>query len=234
MVIALALLFVTALASGVLFFTLSHSQTALKYIAVFGGAFLLAVCFVEMLPEIFGTMKGVAAQKNTILYSAFILTGFLLQLLLELISKGAEHGHLHTNSNLMPLMIFLGVSLHAFLEGFALISNGEINKDLLIGVILHNIPVSVVIVSSFTDSGASKKKALLMLSIFAIMGVLGSLLNYRLQITQYEPFILSFVVGILLHVSVSTLFDNRESHNYNLLRFLIVVSAFALVFLLPV
>ncbi|MDR0789507.1 MAG: ZIP family metal transporter [Bacteroidales bacterium] len=232
----MCLLFVATIVSGSLFFAF-NALKFLKYISVFGGAFLLAVCFVDMLPDVF------AQNDNVLLCSAFILIGFLLQLLLELISKGAEHGHLHTDnskdnphshSHLTPIMMLVGVSIHAFFEGFALIGENGINTSLLTGVILHNIPVSVVIVGSFVQSNSSKTRAFCMLSIFAIMGVAGALIgHYSLFVMRYAHIVLSFVVGILLHVSVSTLFDNERSHQYNFIRFLIVIAAFGLVLALP-
>ncbi|MDR1847552.1 MAG: ZIP family metal transporter [Bacteroidales bacterium] len=229
----LAILFLSAIISGGLFFVFNAGGKTLKYISIFGGAFLLAVCLVDMLPRIF-TQNG-----NPTLCAAFILGGFLVQLLLELVSHGAEHGHIHneTSHNLsfiIPLTILIGISIHAFFEGFALIEGDNINTSLFTGVILHNIPVSIVIVSSFIQNGSSKTKSFFMLSIFAVMGVVGAMMgHYSDLIMRYSAFVQAFVVGILLHVAVSTLFDSEESHHYNLVRFLIVVAAFALVLLLP-
>jgi hypothetical protein len=45
-------------------------------------------------------------------------------------------------------------------------------------------------------------------------------------------YVIGFVVGILLHVSISTLFDSKESHKYNFLRFVVVIIAFLLAVLL--
>ncbi|MDR1725384.1 MAG: ZIP family metal transporter [Bacteroidales bacterium] len=229
MIVALAFLFVTTLLSGVFYFVFEKfGNNILKYISIFGGAFLMAICFVDMLPHIFSN------TNYKMLCSAFILIGFLVQLLLELVSHGAEHGHLHNHTNnIMPVMVLIGVSLHAFFEGFALMSNGVVNTGLLIGIILHNVPVAVVIISSFIQSGKGKGESFVMLAIFAIMGVIGAIFNYEFAVSDYEPFVLSFVVGILLHVSVSTLFDSEKSHRYNLVRFLIVIAAFGIVFLLP-
>ena len=113
----------------------------MSYIGVFGGAFLLAVCFVHLLPEALtlqGETHSCAHHSHYHSHSHaflsvgfFVLIGFILQLVLELLSNGAEHGHLHDekhhsdkNSILPALMMLLGVSIHAFLEGFALVVNG--------------------------------------------------------------------------------------------------------------
>jgi zinc transporter ZupT len=233
---AYLLLFITTIAFGGLAFVFNKKEKVLKYISVFGGAFLFAVCFVNLLPNVFED-----PQISSLLLSVFILMGFLLQLFLELISKGAEHGHLHkhahshhNNAFLTALMVLIGVSIHAFFEGFALIGKQGVNMSLLLGVIIHNIPVAIIVVSGFIQSNCSKRKSLFMLSIFAIMGVLGSLLSqYIIALKEYQNIVIAFVVGILLHVSLSTLFDSEESHRYNFLRFLIVIIAFVIVCLLP-
>lgn len=245
-VISYFILFASCLLSGSLVFVLKKQDKLLSYIGVFGGAFLLAVCFVHLLPEAL-TLQGEThvcsehshehSHSHSILsVGLFVLIGFVLQLVLELLSNGAEHGHLHdeghdcSKSSFLPaLMILLGVSIHAFLEGFALVVNQEVNYSLLIGVVLHNIPIAMLVVNAFMLAGSSKIKAFGFLSVFAVMGVLGSVLSIYLDFLQdYMGYVIGFVVGILLHVSISTLFDSKESHKYNFVRFIVVITAFLL------
>lgn len=257
-VFAYVLLFLSSVLSGCLLFSFDGKSKILKYISVFGGAFLMAVCFVHLLPEAFEAAETACHTEvlpcehslahnhahehhNHFPMGGFVLLGFILQLLLELLSKGAEHGHVHNadetsvhGNYISALMILCGVSIHAFLEGFALISDGVVNYSLLAGVIIHNIPISMVIVSSFLKAGCSKVVSICYLSVFALMGVLGSVSGTSLSfVQQHGGEIMCFVVGILLHVSVSTLFDSGESHKYNFVRFAIVLSAFALACVLP-
>ena len=78
----------------------------------FSGAFLLGITLFELLPEVFNGQN----QKQT---GVFIALGILLQIVLESFSKGAEHGHRHGSpkGNRFPLMLFISLGLHAFLEG---------------------------------------------------------------------------------------------------------------------
>lgn len=249
-----SVLFLASLVSGLLVFVFEKRPKVLDFISVFGGAFLMAVCFVHLLPEAFTLSSDSVCSHShshehihehnhgfSFPLGAFVLLGFLLQLILELISKGAEHGHLHNEDRtvnhtayLSSLMILLGVSIHAFLEGFALVTNGKMNYSLLIGVVLHNIPISMVVMGSFLKAGCSKFVSLFHLAVFAIMGIVGSLVGLHFDfVTHYTPQIMCFVVGILLHVSISTLFDSKESHQYNFVRFVIVLTAFVVACLLP-
>lgn len=259
------LLVVASLLSGCFLFALEKKPKMLKYISIFGGAFLLAVCFVHLLPEAFSESAehcGHSLQKmlqetehfgsshvqacnhehsTGFPLGGFILMGFVLQLLLELLSKGAEHGHLHKDGHsahrsyyVAALMVLSGVSIHAFLEGFALVTDGRMNYSLVLGVVLHNIPISMIVMSGFLKAGCSKAVSLAHLFVFAIMGVAGSLLSGQIAALQeHSAQIMCLVVGILLHVSLSTLFDSTESHSYNFVRFAIVITAFAIACLLP-
>lgn len=248
--ISYLILFLTCLLSGGFVFVLKKHEKILSYIGIFGGAFLLAVCFVHLLPEAFSLQGEIHSCANHshhhehshsfLSVGLFVLIGFILQLVLELLSNGAEHGHLHEENNhshktsLLPaLMILLGVSIHAFLEGFALVVNGAVNYSLLIGVVLHNIPIAMLVVNAFMLAGVSKIKSFGYLSVFAIMGVLGSMLSVYFEfLHDYMGYVIGFVVGILLHVSISTLFDSKESHKYNFVRFVVVIIAFALAIVL--
>lgn len=249
-IVSYLVLFFACILSGCFVFVLKKHEKILSYIGVFGGAFLLAVCFVHLLPEAIGLQGEIHScahhshehnhSHSFLSVGLFVLIGFILQLVLELLSNGAEHGHLHDENHccekkslVSALMILLGVSIHAFLEGFALVVNGQINHSLLIGVVLHNIPISMLVVNAFMLAGVSKIKSFGYLSVFAIMGVLGSVLSIYFDfLHHYMGYVIGFVVGILLHVSISTLFDSKESHKYNFVRFVVVIIAFALAIVL--
>jgi zinc transporter ZupT len=241
-IIAYSSLFFASILSGLSVFLFNkNNQKALKLITVFGGAFLFAVCFVDLIPAMFEVHNhnGCEHKHHSIIpIGAFILIGFLIQLLLEQLSHGAEHGHIHygeeKKSIISSIMLLIGVSIHAFLEGFPIVAQGTPNISMITGIIIHNIPLSIVLVGAFLQSGLSKTKSILLLAIFASMAIFGSLLNNNLDILHpYQNMILGIVVGILLHVATTTLFDSEESHKYNLTRFLIVILAFVIVILLP-
>ena len=62
-------------------------SSSFKLLLAFSGAYLLSVTVLELLPDVYsheGKSIGV-----------FILLGLLLQIVLEFLSKGVEHGHIH-------------------------------------------------------------------------------------------------------------------------------------------
>src|SRR5690606_5030407 len=77
----------------------------------FSGGFLLSITVFELLPEVFAT-----PSKSV---GVYIMIGVLLQIFLEFLSKGAEHGHIHFHEEdkAFPWMLFISLCIHAFIEG---------------------------------------------------------------------------------------------------------------------
>ncbi len=226
--------------------------SVLELTTVFGGAFLFATCFLQLVPHLFlphihegeavpihDTDGFIALLKPGI----WVLVGFLIQLLLETLTKGIEHGHNHASccehghtNHVHPVSgLIIGLSLHSFLEGMPLtFGHDEIHWGLLYGIFLHNIPISLVLITLFINNQYSTSKSMGLLSIFAIMTPLGSLVNRYLlvNIEHIEQPIMGVVIGILLHVSVSILFDH-DNNKYTKWKFLLIILSFVLAYMIP-
>ena len=239
MIIVYLVLFITVLFSGSLIFLLkTENQKHLKLLLAFSGAFLIGISFMKLVPEVF--------SSNVRFAGLFVMFGFLIQLLLELITEGVEHGHSHIheeNEKVSPFILLTGLCIHAFLEGTP-ISEGvdiRIRHSLVLGIVIHNIPISITLMSLLLHYGCSRTKAFLYLSLFAVMSPLGSLLSRAIpfgSIAAMNTFItytMAVVIGIFLHVSTSILFETGDHHKYNVQKFITVclgiVVAFALCFL---
>ncbi|MFZ4401681.1 MAG: ZIP family metal transporter [Bacteroidales bacterium] len=239
-------LFITVIASGsTLFLFKTENPKVLKLLLAFSGAFLLAISFLNLVPEIF--------TKGNANIGAFILIGFVLQLLLELLTKGIEHGHGHAHEcieqhnhqehfpKVAPIGLMIGICIHAFLEGMPIVTsfNEQVQHSLTVGIIIHNIPISIVLMSIFLQRGLTKKRALLYLAFFALMTPAGSmtsnLINSEMtgNLSNYFDMILGVVVGIFLHVSTSILFETSENHQYNIQKFVTVLLGIGIAFLIP-
>ncbi len=211
--------------------------------SVFGGAFLLAICFLDLAPHIYeGHSHNVenGGESHMISMGVFVLIGFLIQQLLDLLSKGLEHGHLHTSNFSWNTVFSLltGLCIHAFLEGMPIITgDNEMQTGLVWGIIIHNIPITFVLTSVFIGTGYSFKKSMLLLLVFAIMTPLGSIVNRTFlagEIPWIEDIITALVVGILLHVSISILFSHENEEKLKLAKFITIVAAFVVAYLIPV
>tara|TARA_Y100000768_G_C23956781_1_gene673244 strand:- start:957 stop:1691 length:735 start_codon:yes stop_codon:yes gene_type:complete len=210
----------------------------LKLMLGFSGGYLIALTFLHLIPE--------AYTGNFEHAGYFILLGFVFQLILEFFSKGVEHGHVHLNGkHKFPLALFLSLCIHSFLEGMPVIEHHHsdlghqhiASNSLIFGILLHKIPVTLVLVSTFINGGVSKTKTFIYLVFFALTMPLGSLSSYffshELESIQVDVHnvSLSIVIGILLHISTTILFESSEEHQFNLKKFLSILAGIGVYFL---
>ena len=178
------------------------SSSTFKLLLSFSGAYLLSVTVFELLPEVYehsGKEIGV-----------FILLGLLFQIILEFISKGLEHGHMHHNPNTQqfPLMLLVSLGIHSLLEGFPL----NESSHLLYGVAIHKIPVAAILSIFLFNSKIGNIKAFLFLLLFALMTPLGSWLKLQFEFIQtYAAYLNAIVIGVFLHISTTI----SKNHKFN-------------------
>ena len=229
-------LFITVIVCGGAVLFLKIRTQTLKLILSFSGAYLLAITVLHLLPEIY-SLPSPAGEGLVGEVGLFILAGFLLQIFIEFFSEGIEHGHIHLHEHeekIFPLTIMIALSVHSFIEGMPL--SGEITetkKSLATGIILHNIPISIALMSMLLQSGQKKANAILWLVLFALMTPAGALTGNFLEssfgfVTHYSNFLMAIVVGIFLHVSTTILFENSEQHRFNILKLVTILAGMGL------
>lgn len=220
------LLFLSVLASGMSVLFINISNKSLKLFLSFSGSFLFAISVLHLIPELY-----VSGTSNIGIY---ILIGFFAQILLEFFSEGIEHGHIHIHhehgKNAFPFAMMLGLSIHSFLEGMPLADlTTTAHRSLLTGIILHNIPIAIALMTMLLQSHVSKQKAIFWLLIFAFITPLGAFTSYAIgsnvigNFSAYFDRIMAVVVGIFLHISTTILFESSENHRFNLLKFLVIL-----------
>jgi zinc transporter ZupT len=203
-----------------------HRKNFIKLMLAFSGGFLLAIAFIHFIPELYAD-----GSENI---GLFILIGFLVQLILEFFSGGIEHGHIHVSKNQkMPIALLISLSIHSFIEGVPL-GAGEIahqshdhgENGLLLGIIFHQFPVAIALMTLFLKSSMEKMKAWLLLLLFSIMtpaGVLFGHLNFSGGSAIDFSMIMAIVVGMFLHISTTIIFETSENHKFNLIKLSAIV-----------
>lgn len=203
---------------------LSPKTKLLRLFLSFSGAYLLSITVLHLLPAVFET------QKKHI--GLFILFGIVLQTILEFFSKGAEHGHIHSHdfAKKIPWLIFISLSLHAFLEGIPLGLSS--NQELLWAIVIHKIPITIVLVVFLQKSSLPKSLIYMFILFFALMSPLGSLLGNKIYfLTEYETQINAIIIGIFLHISTAILFESSENHQFNSKKFIAIILGFLVAFI---
>ncbi|MEL6152939.1 MAG: ZIP zinc transporter [Bacteroidota bacterium] len=175
------LLFLAAFLGGTVVLAIRRpSQATFQGLLVFSGGYLFAITVLHLLPDLF------ALHPHSSMVGLYLLVGFFLQLLLELLSKGVEHGHLYddlpasTHHQLTPWSLLLSLCIHAFLDGVILNSphacashahgHGHAHGagSLLLGILLHKLPVAFALASVLSQVLRKQRTVLVCLLLFAL------------------------------------------------------------------
>ncbi|WP_420601081.1 ZIP family metal transporter [Flagellimonas sp.] len=156
--------------------TKPKNKKNIKLLLAFSGAFLLALTFFELLPEVYEHQ-----EPKTI--AIFILAGILLQIFLEFFSKGAEHGHVHLDleKTKFPVLLFISLSLHALIEGVPM----QDGNSILYGILIHKIPVAVILSIFLINSKLKKSSVVLFIAAFSLMTPIGGYLAQSAWMADY-------------------------------------------------
>lgn len=199
----------------------------------FSGAYLLGIAAMELMPGVF--------QQPGHHTGAWLLGGFFVQLLLESLSQGVEHGHVHTQrqkSYRYAIGVMVGLGLHALLEGIPLgAAEGLVGQDhahhphpenvhLLFGIVLHKIPAAFALGLLLRYSGYTKTFTWGCLGLFAMLSPIGAWLGEIISIDPvWQNRVLSLVVGSFLHISTTILFeaDGERDHGISPKKLSIII-----------
>ena len=235
-------LLLSVVVGGVVVSTLNatNKNQYIKLALAFSGGFLLAVIFQHLLPELYGAHHGHAHDPHQVLpvfeVGIYILLGFLVQLVLEYFSGGIEHGHVHVHKGqAMPWTLFISLSVHSVIEGIPLGNMLQVglehqtvpyNASFFWGIVFHQIPVAIALMTLLMATKLSRRKAWLILLAFGLMTPIGVFLGLGITTEQLGlnvNVILAIVVGMFLHISTTIIFETTENHKFNLLKLLSIL-----------
>lgn len=197
----------------------------LQLLLTFSGAFSFAVAIFDLLPALY---SGDGDHHDM---GIWIMSGFLLQLLLELLSKGVEHGHKHIDGlpkGKAPFAVLLGLYLHAFLEAMPIgaYQNSQTAASLTRAIALHSLPITIVFYSLTKSLNLSKIFGFLLILGFAVMGPLGiALAGNVAELRSAERELTALTMGVFLHISTTILFESAKGHAFNVMKFGSIVLA---------
>ncbi|CAI8160990.1 MAG: Uncharacterised protein [Cryomorphaceae bacterium] len=224
-------LFIAVLVGGGASYIVNTKSALFKLTLAFSGAFLFGTLMTHLLPEVFQNSSG----------GLWVLLGFGVQLLLDFISKGLEHGHLHTHENRIPVLPLVGLFIHAFIEGMPLGLDNIMHdhahdhgtNGLLWSVAMHKIPIALLVATALRSAGLKTWKVVLGILLFALSSPLGNAMGVGLELdpASFLP-VLGLATGLLLHVSTTILFESAANHQFNAMKMLVVAVGIALSLLL--
>ncbi|WP_091653589.1 MULTISPECIES: ZIP family metal transporter [Algoriphagus] len=236
------LLFLTAMIAGSLvFFAPNFRDKYFKLVLVFAGSYLFSITILHIIPELFDSTYSSSSM------GLYILIGFLFQQILEYLSSGIEHGHIHHHhgsgkGGVMTVMI--GLFIHAFLEGTLLshgslmegvveeVAHGHSENTILAGIIMHKGPAAFAL-AAVLSSELSKKWTLILLTLFALaspLGMFSSAFLFQQGVLEKEGIgvLYGLVAGGFLHISTTIFFESSPQHKLQTSKLLVSFFAAAL------
>ncbi|MEL6539501.1 MAG: ZIP family metal transporter [Bacteroidota bacterium] len=226
-------LFFSALLGGLSVLLIRQpSPDAFKRLLLFAGGYLFAITVLHILPELF------ALYHNAQWVGLYILIGFFLQLLLELLSQGIEHGHLHeaehTHHRIVPATLLFSLCIHAFLDGVVLNSPTAVcahhhhthgTHSLLLGIVLHKLPVAFALVSVLRQAVRNTNVVVGYLVLFAAASPIGLwsshyCIQHQLLSMHGVMAVMAIASGSFLHIATTIFFESTPDHRPHLYQFL--------------
>lgn len=192
-----------------------------KNLLILSAGFLITICLNEVFPQVYTAEAGSSL-------GIFVIGGVLLQMILEALTKGFEHGHFHHHSenNILPLALMVGLFIHAFIEGIPLANEEHSLSPYLLGIVFHNLPISFILGAFlFNRNGESKSPSypsMLIVALFALASPMGMLLGNYFN-PNLQPYFLAIVGGIFLHISSVIIFESNKNHNIDWLKIGLVI-----------
>lgn len=238
----IALILAIVLAVVTVFTLRLNEARHIKVMTAFAGGFLITLTVLHLLPEIYLAEHHAHGHghdhghnhdvhiPSPLLLGALILVGFFIQVTLDIISLGVEHGHSHTHSHhdhhdhagpcRFPWGVMVGLCLHALVEALALGDHShhhdhDSRSFLLWSIVVHKYPAAVALLGMLLQSGMKKGKALICLGIFGAMAPLGLVISSLTYLAHYSREMTAFVIGIFLHIATTILFESSEGHRFN-------------------
>ena len=229
MALALGVLAGAADLAGGYFITLRQwSRDYLRYFIALGAGFMLAVVFLEMIPEAMHVVyelpihvypesagiSGPSAEVLLLVLAGYLVVHFFEHTLAPHFHFGEEtHVHEMTASHVGYTAV-LGLAIHTFFDGVAISSGLIVSRTLgiliFVAVFLHKLPEGFTVASLMMASGQGRRRAFYASAILgaATLAGVGLMFAWTAQVGIALP----ISAGVALYVGASDLIPevNRE------------------------
>lgn len=234
MVINILILLGSALIGGLaaLFYS-ERKEVNFSLVLIFSGAYLFSITIIHILPELFISTSTIGS------IGMYVLGGFFLQQILEFLTAGAEHGHVHHkddghNHNFsLVISLLVGLTIHSLLEG-SLLTHSHSNpadshsRAVALGIGLHKLPAAFAMMTILLCYYKSKTKPIFYLIFFSLASPIGLLLSqYAINEEIFTPktisILFAIVGGSFLYISTTIVFESAPGHRLNVGKLLVLL-----------
>lgn len=211
--IALLITFLLGIFIGIgaiLAFFFQNKKKMLDFIFALALSLLLMLIAFDLLPEII----EIFTMTYIWLFLLLAFVGILLfKVLDEFIPEHQHDKHLTkqenaTNMNHIGTLTTIALVIHNIIEGMAIFiaAANDVSLGIMmsLGVGLHNIPLGMIITTTFTQSNTKKSKVGFYIFALCISSFLGGAIAYVFEITNVNPLwmgsLLSLTLGMLSYI----------------------------------
>ncbi|CAN5659511.1 ZIP family metal transporter [soil metagenome] len=211
----------------------------LKYILALGAGFMLAVTFIDVLPEVIALWQKPEqpfVSESLIYPMVLLLVGYLITQFFE--HTIAPHFHLgeemhaeHLISTSSAYTAIGGLLIHTFFDGVSIAAAAQVDYRVGIlvffAVFLHKFPEGFTIASMVLAAGKGLREVLFATSLVGLTTFLGVLLYYLIgaSVGFTVAYALPLASGVTLYVAASDLIPEVNHHGGK--RPLVSMSVFA-------
>lgn len=233
LLLSILLFIITLVFGSIPLWSKKWNSNYLPYILAFSGAYLLSVTLTHLIPESLFHLGG-----NT---AILIVIGFLLQLAIQRITHGIEHGHLHIHQSehhqkisVLPLLI--GMGIHAFSEGLPLglkYFDTTTTINLTIAIIFHKLP-ELMLIATLLRTSYSKNLRWLLMVIFCLFTPVAALLTAYLgevnkALYSIIEMCIPVVAGSFLHIATTIFYESgTKKHAMNTAKWIVILLGFGI------
>ncbi len=205
-------------------------------IVAFSAGAVLAVCFFEILPEIFSLTSENSLPVMPSLIA--LMAGFLLIHTLEklaVIHTTHEDEYASHRHPLVGMIGASGLSFHSFLDGVGIglgfhVSN-HVGLAVAVAVIAHDFCDGLNTVTLMLVNKNTRAKAIKLLIIDALAPIVGALSTYIVAIPEGVLAIyLGFFAGFLLYIGAADLLPEAHSKHSSVKTILLTVLGVVFIF----
>ncbi len=188
------------------------------YLLAFTGAFLFGITIMHLLPEVYHELGHTAG--------VYILLGFFLQVFLQQLSHGMEHGHTHLppadgHHHISVTPLLAGLSIHAFMEGIPLglrFGDRSALPSLAFGIAAHKVPEALTLMTVMMHAHQPRARLWRILGLFSLVTPLAAVLagqlgHYSETVTASLVYLTALVIGAFVHISTTIFYESGTRHH---------------------
>lgn len=195
-----------------------------EYLLALSAGFILALVFLELVPE---SIRSVGLDAPAFMLLGYSVLHFFEHTIVGHLHFGEETHHEVMISKVASISTFAGLFVHAFFDGFAISAGMQFDFYLglmiFVAVLLHKIPEGLTIASVMLAAEHPRKTAFLASAAIGVATMLGIVSVFLLSVVsgQIVGIAFAFSAGIATYVGASDLIPEINKSRNRLVPLLV-------------